>query len=253
MCVCVLCHNKIWLLRSHLIKVLCNRSMLDELGDVPGHLVEMEDEIRSVKSKLASVRRLGTGAKSSQTAVKMEANRDGDEASSNSCLLQQTAQSYLPQPAPTQQNQPVKIPQPAPAQQNQPVKIPQPAPTQQNQPVKIPQPAPTQQNQPVKIPQSAPTQQNQPVKIPQSAPTQQNQPVKIPQSAPTQQNQSVRSTPTQPIQTTSTLNQYHFSSSCVAVRMRETTTLQDGRTHKRLPGLGRGTPYIKPSLVSDTT
>ena len=203
--------------------------MLDELGDAPGRLVNIESEIRLVKSKITDMRRLlaATKTKSSQMVLPMVPLAP----SSNGCspkqgpLLQldttQTIQSDKSIPTQTIQSD-----KSIPTQKIQSDKS---IPTQKIQSDKS---IPTQKIQSDK---SVPTQTIQSDK---SIPT---QPIQSDKSIPTQTIQSDKSISNQSKQTTPIT---HTSISSGAVMSKEVTFQ---RLPGRVPGLGRGTPYIKPS------
>eukprot|EP00731_Ephydatia_muelleri_P037658 Em0531g2a len=197
--------------RGCIIKQLSAVELYDELGNVPDQLIQLEDEIRSLKRKMADMR-------GEVTLPQMKDNQVPSHLTSG------THNTHLKtdQSTPTQPNQ---LDKSTPTQPNQ---LDKSTPSQPNQSIKS---TPTQPNQ---LEKSTPSQSNQ---LDKSTPSQPNQSIK---STPAQQN---KSTPTQPNQLDKSTPIPH-QSSCDPV-----ASLVVSKGRPRLAGLGRGTPYIKPTLI----
>eukprot|EP00731_Ephydatia_muelleri_P024907 Em0016g1178a len=193
--------------RGCIIKQLSAVELYDELGNVPDQLIQLEDEIRSLKRKMADMR-------GEVTLPQMKDNQVPSHLTSG------THNTHLKtdQSTPTQPNQ---LDKSTPTQPNQ---LDKSTPSQPNQSIKS---TPTQPNQ---LEKSTPSQSNQ---LDKSTPSQPNQSIK---STPAQQN---KSTPTQPNQLDKSTPIPH-QSSCDPV-----ASLVVSKGRPRLAGLGRGTPYIK--------
>ena len=231
---CVWMDGVIFPLRGCIIKQLSAVELYDELGNVPDQLIQLEDEIRSLKRKMADMR-------GEVTLPQMKDNQVPSHLKTDQSTPTQPNQ--LDKSTPTQPNQSVKS---TPTQPNQ---LDNSTPTQPNQ---LDKPIPTQPNQSIK---STPTQPNQlekstpsqPNQLDKSTPSQPNQSIKSTpaqhKSTPTQPNQLDKSTPSQPNQLDKSTPIPH-QSSCDPV-----ASLVVSKGRPRLAGLGRGTPYIKPTLI----